>query len=262
MRNERLIYMKSLVEEASSIAKAIEKAWERAGKPHNFSVKIYETGEKNFLGFSKKSAKVGIFFEEERAQHHERQGHTQQRPSYKNRPQQQPYTERLERRSTHRTESENAPEYKKQNVQSDDKKRPVAPRQNNQYQGPKPATEHPVDTEQKQTTLAPEQRYQKSRNPRHSNNDRRQQQRRGPSQTPRNASAQNIMSDEPKNDTPAQQQTFVKEQVQNTPSDRPVVSVAASQATRKVLKVSSRRYTAQKQDAAPSESHNKDSEVK
>lgn len=56
--------MKSLIEEASSIIKAIEKAWEQAGKPQSFSVKIFEEPESNFLGFNKKPAKVGIFFEE------------------------------------------------------------------------------------------------------------------------------------------------------------------------------------------------------
>jgi hypothetical protein len=57
--------MKSLVEEASSITKAIEKAWTRAGKPQSFSVKIFENPESGFLGLTtKKSAKVGIFFEE------------------------------------------------------------------------------------------------------------------------------------------------------------------------------------------------------
>lgn len=59
--------MKSLVEEASSVVKAIEKAWNRAGCPQTFSVKIFETPETNFFGFTKKSAKVGIFFEEEPA---------------------------------------------------------------------------------------------------------------------------------------------------------------------------------------------------
>ena len=59
--------MKSLVEEASSVVKAIEKAWNRAGCPQTFSVKVFEAPETNFFGFTKKSAKVGIFFEEEPA---------------------------------------------------------------------------------------------------------------------------------------------------------------------------------------------------
>ncbi len=59
--------MKSLVEEASSVVKAIEKAWNRAGNPETFSIKVFETPETNFFGFTKKSAKVGIFFSEEQA---------------------------------------------------------------------------------------------------------------------------------------------------------------------------------------------------
>jgi predicted RNA-binding protein Jag len=56
--------MKSIVEEASSIAKAIEKSWTRAGKPREFSIKIFEDAEKNFLGMTTKPAKIAIFFEE------------------------------------------------------------------------------------------------------------------------------------------------------------------------------------------------------
>src|SRR5438105_10056047 len=56
--------MKALIEEASSIAKAIEKAWERAGNPQSFSIKIFELPEKNFIGMTTKYAKVGLFFEE------------------------------------------------------------------------------------------------------------------------------------------------------------------------------------------------------
>lgn len=54
--------MKTIVEEASSIIKAIEKGWIKAGKPDTFSIKIYEHPEKNFIGMTTRSAKVGIFF--------------------------------------------------------------------------------------------------------------------------------------------------------------------------------------------------------
>lgn len=57
--------MKSLMEEASSIAKAVEKGWARAGKPKEFTIRIFEEPEKNFLGFTSKPAKVGIFFKEQ-----------------------------------------------------------------------------------------------------------------------------------------------------------------------------------------------------
>ena len=56
--------MKSIIEEASSIAKAVEQAWERAGQPSEFSIKIFQLPQKNFFGFTKVSAKIGIFFGE------------------------------------------------------------------------------------------------------------------------------------------------------------------------------------------------------
>lgn len=55
--------MKSIICEASSIAKAIEQGWKKAGLPQNFSVKILEKEEKNFIGLTKKPAKIALFFE-------------------------------------------------------------------------------------------------------------------------------------------------------------------------------------------------------
>ncbi len=91
--------MKSLIEEASSISKAIEKGWIRAGKPRNFSIKVYEEPEKNFFGMTTKSAKVAIVFDEKtvtvpaekvapvstqiRQEQPKRQSTTQQRPQQK-----------------------------------------------------------------------------------------------------------------------------------------------------------------------------------
>lgn len=54
--------MKSIIEQASSIMKAIEKAWDQAEKPQEFSIKIFEKEEKNFFGITTKPAKIGIFF--------------------------------------------------------------------------------------------------------------------------------------------------------------------------------------------------------
>ena len=56
--------MKSLVEEASSITKAIEKGWTNAGHPKEFTIKIYEEPQKNFIGMTVRPAKIGIFFTE------------------------------------------------------------------------------------------------------------------------------------------------------------------------------------------------------
>ncbi len=54
--------MKSIVQEASSIEKAINKAWEEAGRPAEFSVRILEHPTRNFFGFLKRSAKVALVF--------------------------------------------------------------------------------------------------------------------------------------------------------------------------------------------------------
>jgi predicted RNA-binding protein Jag len=87
--------MKSLVEEASSITKAIEKAWARAGKPESFSVKIFESPEVGFLGFTKKSAKVGIFFEEVTVEKTEKRPYNKERgPQRSNRPHSRPHPQR------------------------------------------------------------------------------------------------------------------------------------------------------------------------
>lgn len=52
-----------MLHEASTIAKAIEKAWNESGKPVEFTIKVLETGEKNFLGFTKRPSIVSITFD-------------------------------------------------------------------------------------------------------------------------------------------------------------------------------------------------------
>lgn len=59
--------MKSIMEEASSISKAIDQAWNRAGKPAEFTIKILELPERNLFGMTVKSAKVAFFFDEKKA---------------------------------------------------------------------------------------------------------------------------------------------------------------------------------------------------
>jgi hypothetical protein len=54
--------MKSIIQEASSIAKAIEHGWLKAGKPQDFSVKVFQESEKNFIGMTTKQAKIAIIF--------------------------------------------------------------------------------------------------------------------------------------------------------------------------------------------------------
>lgn len=78
--------MKSIMEEASSIAKAIETAWNRAGQPTEFSVKVLELPQTSFFGLkTSKSAKVAFFFNEATVtvkpkEQTSQQRHSQQRP--------------------------------------------------------------------------------------------------------------------------------------------------------------------------------------
>jgi predicted RNA-binding protein Jag len=74
--------MKSIMQEASSIAKAIEQAWTSAGKPREFTVKVFEEPQKNFIGMTTKSAKVGIFFEEEHRRAEQKREKSYQRKQY------------------------------------------------------------------------------------------------------------------------------------------------------------------------------------
>ncbi len=56
--------MKSVVAEASSISKAVELAWQKAGQPKEFLVKVFQEPQRNMFGLTKTSAKVGIFFDD------------------------------------------------------------------------------------------------------------------------------------------------------------------------------------------------------
>lgn len=56
--------MKSIVEEASTLEKAIAQAWKRAGNPKKFTVTIFQEAEKNFFGMTTLPAKIGFMYEE------------------------------------------------------------------------------------------------------------------------------------------------------------------------------------------------------
>ena len=58
--------MKSIMEEASTISRAIDQAWNRAGRPSEFNIKILETPERNIFGLTIKSAKIAFFFDEKK----------------------------------------------------------------------------------------------------------------------------------------------------------------------------------------------------
>ena len=55
--------MKSMLQEASSVAIAIEKAWNNSGNPEEFTIKILELGDKSFWGNTKRPAIVSITYD-------------------------------------------------------------------------------------------------------------------------------------------------------------------------------------------------------
>jgi len=76
--------MKSIVEEASSIVKAVEKAWIRAEKPASFQIKVLEEPCRNFFGLTVRSAKISFFYTPEsevRKKGYKRTGRSERRSS-------------------------------------------------------------------------------------------------------------------------------------------------------------------------------------
>ncbi len=55
--------MKSMLQEASTVFKAVEKAWNNCGQPEGFSVKILEFGNKSFWGMTKNPAVISFSYD-------------------------------------------------------------------------------------------------------------------------------------------------------------------------------------------------------
>lgn len=73
--------MKSILHEASTISGAINKAWLEANKPEEFSVRIYEQGQKGFLGIWSKKAVISLIFEPKKIEN-KNQSRYNNRPRY------------------------------------------------------------------------------------------------------------------------------------------------------------------------------------
>lgn len=102
--------MKSILQEASTIAKAIEQAWKEAGEPQQFSVKILELPQRNFIGITTRSAKIALMFAEipkvtevqsarQTVSHTHKKQH-QVREKVQNRPIEPKVVERIERQAS------------------------------------------------------------------------------------------------------------------------------------------------------------------
>lgn len=64
--------MKSVIAQASTLAKAISEAWEKAGRPVEFFTKVLQEASSGFLGFGAKKAKVALFFKQMHKNKHEK----------------------------------------------------------------------------------------------------------------------------------------------------------------------------------------------
>jgi hypothetical protein len=122
--------MKSIMHEASSLAKAIEQGWEKAGKPTDFSIKILEQPKRNFFGFTTHPAKIALYFDERPQARYESHGRPHKQRDMQPREQRQERHERPEQRATRH--AENRPE-----VRSHEQK----PR----MQRPEPRVERPIE---------------------------------------------------------------------------------------------------------------------
>lgn len=54
--------MKSILQEESSVIKAVEQAWDISGKPYEFSVKVLSNEVRNFLGMLKSPAIISFTY--------------------------------------------------------------------------------------------------------------------------------------------------------------------------------------------------------
>ena len=162
--------MKSIVEEASSLAKAFSQAWERAGKPQECTVKILAEPEKNFIGMTTKSAKIAVFFNEV-VPAQSKKGSTQ---SSSNRPSQQKHTP-VQTQQQSRAQQPT----RTQNDRPRQESRPVEQRSTEQ----RPAEQRP--TEQRLTeTRSTEHRSSEPRSNEQRSTDPRPRQQRSAEQRP------------------------------------------------------------------------------
>ncbi len=64
--------MKSVFQKGSSVGSAVEKAWEAAGKPEEFSVKVMQNGQFSFFGLVCSSPfAIGLTLNESKNKHHD-----------------------------------------------------------------------------------------------------------------------------------------------------------------------------------------------
>lgn len=114
--------MKSVIQESSSLSKAIEQGWIKAGKPREFTIKIFQEAKKNFFGFTTIPAKIGIFFREtfdnKESQQKPQQRHSQSQ-SYR-----QPQHQQTQNQPKRRDSRPNNPQHPQKEFVRDNRPKP------------------------------------------------------------------------------------------------------------------------------------------
>lgn len=120
--------MKSIVQEGSTISKAVESAWQAAGKPKEFTVKVLETPEHNFIGMTTRSAKVALFFKQaiSRPDRSSRFDRSSSRPTRQKR---QPRETRAPRRDTEGPRRKAQPQSDQERPRNQERPREERPRE-------------------------------------------------------------------------------------------------------------------------------------
>ena len=126
--------MKSIVQEGSTISKAVESAWQVAGKPKEFTVKVLETPEHNFIGMTTRSAKVALFFKQaiSRPEKSSRFDRSSSRPTRQKR---QPRETRAPRRETEGPRRKPQPQRDQERPREERSPREERPKRQEEFDG-------------------------------------------------------------------------------------------------------------------------------
>lgn len=131
--------MKSVIQEGSSLAKAIEQGWIKAGKPKEFTIKIFQEAKKNFFGFTTIPAKVGIFFKDfSSSSEHKDIKHNSPRPQHQQNREKRDHRDQRDYRQQPRRRFQKRPDDRSQNPNENQ------PRQARPQQPQHPRQDRPV----------------------------------------------------------------------------------------------------------------------
>ncbi len=187
--------MKSIMEEASSISKAIETAWQRAGQPAEFSVKVLELPQTSFFGLkTAKSAKVAFFFDESGPKIREQaeQKHTQRtpavrplanRPERSNQPRRYPQGSRYDQRPAQPMDREQREVTREPREPREHREPREATREPREHREPREAMREPRESTENRPYREPRSDYKSNRSsqgPRRYDRDNRRPDNRYP----------------------------------------------------------------------------------